>query len=476
MTAPDIVVVLSDQQRPDTCGIYGQRLPVTPNLDAMAAAGVVFDQAFTVQPLCGPSRASIQTGLVPTRLGCWRNGLALPVGVETLATRLGALGYRTSYVGKWHLASDRGRLPPGRVPARLATKPVPVERRGGYVDGWFAADALEHTSRPYTGHVYDAAGARVDLHGYRVDALTDLALAELRVPDDRPRLLFVSYLEPHHQNGLGRGVGPKGWAAGFAEPDVPGDLSGRLGEWRWSAAEYLAACASVDANLGRILAAVDARAAQRSGVRDARETLVVFASDHGNHFRTRNAGFKRSCHDASIRVPLVLRGPGFDTGERCGALVTLLDLVPTLVVAAGGEDPGVDGQALQQVLRGTSRAELLVQISESQIGRALRTTSHTYSVRAPDRRPGHGRSRPAADLYVEDKCYDNLADPAQRRNLVADPATAVLRAELAERLGRAIEEVEGLRPRIVSRREYHAGSPSPLRPRGRERESRGRAP
>src|SRR6185503_8960863 len=100
MPAPDIVVVLSDQQRPDSCGVYGQALSVTPNLDAMASEGVVFEHAFTVQPLCGPARASLQTGLMPTRLGCWRNGLALPMGIDTLATRLGALGYRTSYVGK----------------------------------------------------------------------------------------------------------------------------------------------------------------------------------------------------------------------------------------------------------------------------------------------------------------------------------------------------------------------------------------
>ena len=109
MTRPNVIVVLSDQQRPDSCGVFGQHLPVTPRLDALAGAGVAFDEAFTVQPVCGPARAAIQTGLHPTRTGCWRNGIALPPGEPTLADRMGALGYQTGYIGKWHLASNRGR-------------------------------------------------------------------------------------------------------------------------------------------------------------------------------------------------------------------------------------------------------------------------------------------------------------------------------------------------------------------------------
>ncbi len=107
MAQPNVLVVLSDQQRPDSCGVFGQRLPVTPRLDALAADGVVFDQAFTVQPVCGPARAAIQTGLYPTTTGCWRNGIALPVGTATLADHMAALGYQTGYIGKWHLAINR---------------------------------------------------------------------------------------------------------------------------------------------------------------------------------------------------------------------------------------------------------------------------------------------------------------------------------------------------------------------------------
>lgn len=442
MARPNVLVVLSDQQRPDSCGVFGQRLPVTPRLDALAAGGVAFDRAVTVQPLCGPARAAIQTGRYPTRTGCWRNGIALPPPVDTLADRMHALGYRTGYVGKWHLASNRGRhLPADRPPARFERRPVPPERRGGYRDAWAAADALELTSGPTRGHVWDEDGRRVDLHGYRVDALTDLAVDRLdRFADDRPFFLFVSYLEPHHQNDRFRTIGPQGWARRFRDFDRPGDLPPWRGDWRWNYAEYLACCASVDANLGRLVDHLD-----RRGRLD--DTLVVFSSDHGNHFRTRNLEYKRSPHDASIRVPLVISGPGFRGGTRRRDLATNLDLLPTIVTAAGGDDPHLDGRPLQT--DAGAPADVLVQISESGIGRALRTPTHTYAARAPARNPLAGHLRPASDRYVGTHLYDDVNDPHQRRNLVDDPGAVELRHRLAARLAERIHEVEGTRPTVT---------------------------
>jgi uncharacterized sulfatase len=137
VSSPNVLVVLSDQQRPDSCGVFGQRLSVTPRLDALAADGVAFDEAFTVQPVCGPARAALQTGWYRTTTGCWRNGIALPPGTETVADRMRRLGYQTGYVGKWHLASNRGHaLPADRPIARFEREPVPEEGRGGYRDVW----------------------------------------------------------------------------------------------------------------------------------------------------------------------------------------------------------------------------------------------------------------------------------------------------------------------------------------------------
>jgi len=438
MGRPNVLIVLSDQQRPDSCGVFGQRLPVTPRLDALAADGVAFDSAFTVQPVCGPARAAIQTGQYPTRNGCWRNGVALAPSSHTLATRMNELGYQTGYVGKWHLASDRGRGRPTDRPAvHLERRPVPPERRGGYRDVWVAADALEHTSGPTGGHIYDEDGRTVELQGFRVDAIADIAIGRLDRLDDRPFLLFVSFLEPHHQNDRFRTIGPPGWARRFRDFDRPGDLPRWRGDWRWNYAEYLACCASVDHNLGRLVDHLE-----RSGRLD--DTLVVFTSDHGSHFRTRNFEYKRSPHDASIRVPLVIAGPGFRGGHRRGDLVTNLDLLPTLVAAAGGDDddgPFLDGRPLQ--VESAAPTDILIQISESQIGRALRTPTHTYAAKAPTRSPFAGHRRPAADRYVGTHLYDNVRDPHQRRNLIDDPSVADLRDALAARLATRIHEIEG---------------------------------
>jgi uncharacterized sulfatase len=442
MSQPNVVVVLSDQQRPDSCGVFGQGLPVTPRLDALAADGLAFDEAFTVQPVCGPSRAAIQTGLYPTTTGCWRNGIALPSSTGTLADRMAALGYQTGYIGKWHLASNRGRnLPPDRPAARFERRPVPPERRGGYRDAWVAADALEHTSGPTSGHVYDETGERVDLHGYRVDALTDLAIDRLdRFASDRPFFLFVSFLEPHHQNNRFRTIGPHGWADRFRHFDRPGDLPAWWGDWRWNYAEYLACCASIDANLGRIVDHLD-----HSDRLD--DTVIVFTSDHGSHFRTRNLEYKRSPHDASIRIPLVIAGPGFRGGLHRRDLATNLDLLPTIVTAAGGDDPGLDGRPLQTDARAPD--DVLVQISESQIGRALRTHTHTFAASAARRNPFAGHLRPAADHYVGTHLYDNVSDPHQAHNLIDQPAAAGLRHDLALRLSSRIRHVEGTDPTIT---------------------------
>ncbi len=442
MDQPNVLVVMSDQQRPDSCGVFGQRLPVTPRLDALAAQGVAFDEAFTVQPVCGPSRAAIQTGLYPTASGCWRNGIALPPGVPTLADRVATLGYQTGYIGKWHLASNRGRnLPADRRTGRFERGPVPPERRGGYRDVWVAADALEHTSGATSGHVYDEAGEPVSLAGYRVDALTDLAIDRLDgFARDRPFLLFLSFLEPHHQNNRLRTIGPQGWAKRFRDFDRPGDLPPWRGDWRWNYAEYLACCASIDANLGRLLDHLEA-----SGQFD--DTLVVFTSDHGSHFRTRNLEYKRSPHDASIRIPLVIAGPGFRGGIHRRDLATNLDVLPTIVTAAGGSDPAVDGRALQT--DADAPDDVLVQISESQIGRALRTPTHTYGARARAVNPLAGHLQPTADLYVGTCLYDNSSDPHQQHNLIDEPAAAGIRRDLADRLARKIAEVECVRPTVT---------------------------
>ena len=198
---PNILFIFSDQQRWDTIGCYGENmgrtLGLTSNLDAMAGDGVRFSHAFTAQPVCGPTRACLQPGLNATQTGCWQNGIPLPPDAVTLPRLLKPAGYEVGYIGKWHLASGGGAKHDYR------DAPVPPDGRGGYNDFWLASDVLEFTSHSYDGHMFDKDMNKVPFpkDRYRVDALTDFAMDYLHTRDGkRPFFLFLSYVEPHHQN------------------------------------------------------------------------------------------------------------------------------------------------------------------------------------------------------------------------------------------------------------------------------------
>ncbi len=356
----------------------------------------------------------------------------MPQDHKTVAHWLSEAGYEVGYIGKWHLASTGDQ-------ANYRTRPVPLERRGGYKDYWLAADVLEFTSHGYDGHMFNEDNEKVEFEGYRVDCQTDYALDYLRTRDlERPFFLFLSYLEPHHQNDHNRYEGPEGSKERFGDFVVPGDLADTEGDWRENYPDYLGCINSLDRNLGRILDHLE-----RMGI--AEETLIIFTSDHGSHFRTRNSEYKRACHDGCVRVPMVLRGPGFTGGGAPEGLVSLIDLPPTLLRAAGLTVPGyMRGYPLQGLASGAAadwREEVFIQISESHVGRALRTERWKYSVRAPGR---DGWEDMDAERYVEDFLYDLESDPHERDNLVSDPDHADVRADLAERLKAHIAAVEGI--------------------------------
>lgn len=428
---PNIVFLFSDQQRWDTVGCYGQKLDITPNLDKMAREGVRFENSFTCQPVCGPARAALQTGKYPTEIGCHTNGRPLPLDEKTMAHHLTAAGYEVGYIGKWHLAKQQA---------------VPPERRGGYKDYWLASDVLEFTSHSYDGHMFNDKMEKVDFpkDRYRVDCVTDYVVDYLKTRTrEKPFFLFVSYIEPHFQNDHKCFEGPKGSKEKYAKFDVPGDLEGTKGDWREEYPDYLGCCNSLDANIGRVRETLD-----KLGLAD--DTLVVYTSDHACHFRTRNAEYKRSCHDNSIRTPLIAYGPGFKGGKVVRDMVSLIDLPPTVLAAAGVATPKVmRGRALQEVANGTAKnwpEEVFVQISEAEIGRAVRTKKWKYSVVAP--KPTEGPQPPGADAYTENYLYDLEKDPHERNNLAREPACAAIRAELAGVLKRRMVAVGEKEPAI----------------------------
>lgn len=449
----NIIFYFTDQQRWDTCGCFGQPLDVTPNLDRLAQEGVRFANAFTAQPVCGPCRALFQTGKYPTETGCFRNNIMLPANVPTLAGYLEAAGYETAYVGKWHLASDGEADMPPRIDHTVSA--IPREYRGGYTGYWRAADVLEFTSHGYDGFVFDENNRRIDFKGYRADCITDMALEFLDGYDGKkPFFMTVSHIEPHHQNDHGHYEGPEGSRERFRDFVLPEDLKALGGNSAEEYPDYLGQCASLDRNLGRLTAKL-----REKGLYDS--TVILFTSDHGSHFRTRNRDahlcggddYKRSCHDSCLHVPLVIAGGPYRGGRTVDALVSTASL-PKTILALAGVDAGdaMIGENLLDVVENRNPGrpnEIFAQISESRVGRCIRTERYLYSVYAPG---VHGAEAPAADCYADDFLYDMAQDPWQLENRAADPAFAGVKAVLRERLLDWIQRAEGVRPVITDGR------------------------
>ncbi len=441
-TPPNVIIFLSDQQRWDSLGCYGQELPLTPNLDRMAAEGVRFEGAFTCQPVCGPARSCLQTGKYATETGCFRNNIGLPLDETTIAHRMSAAGYEVGYLGKWHLASTGL----GDIRINFRERAVPAAYRGGYKDFWLAADVMEFTSHSYDGHLFDADNRRVEFpeNRYRVDAQTDFAIDYLRRRDrSRPLFLFISYIEPHHQNDHGHFEGPRGSKQRWKDFRTPGDLVDTKGDWRAEYPDYLGFIHSLDENLCLLRTEL-----QSLGM--AENTLLLYTSDHACHFRTRNSEYKRACHDNAIRVPMIACGPGFRGGTVVRELVSLIDVPPTILAAGGVALPdSMRGRPLQGLVDRSAAAdwprEVFVQISESHVGRAIRTSRWKYAVTAPGKNGGRDA---ASDLYVESNLYDLQSDPHERVNLVAEAALAEVRARLAETLKRRMRQAGESAPTI----------------------------
>ncbi len=447
----NIIFYFTDQQRWDTCGCFGQPLDITPNLDQLAREGVKFDNAFSPQPVCGPCRALFQTGKWPTETGCFRNNIMLPAGVKTLGNYIEEAGYETAYIGKWHLASDGELEQPPTIDHTVTA--IPRELRGGYTGFWRAADVLEFTSHGYDGFVFDENDRRVDFKGYRADCINDMALEFFDQYDGKkPFFMTISQIEPHHQNDRKHYEGPEGSKERFNDFVLPEDLKALGGNAAEEYPDYLGQCASLDENLGRLVAKLKEKGLYEN-------TVIIFASDHGSHFLTRNRDshlngyddYKRSCHDAALHVPLVIAGGPYRGGLAVEELVSTASL-PKTILALAGVDVGdaMIGENLLDVVekKDDNRPnEIFAQISESRVGRCIRTARYTYSVYAPG---VNGGAAAASDRYADDFLYDMEQDPYQLNNVVADPAYAQVKAELRERLLDWIWRAEGTRPVITN--------------------------
>ena len=423
----NIIFYFSDQQRYDTVN-----RDVMPNLIQLADEGTFFENCYTCQPVCGPARASLQTGVYPTECGCHINGIPLRDDTKSIADYFNENGYDTAYIGKLHLASGKN----DGENIKCEKTAIPTNRLWGY-KYFRGADVLEFTSHGYDGYVFDEKGNKIDFEGYRADRINDFAIEFIENHNgEKPFFMFVSQLEPHHQNDHGRFEGPKEKVDKYKNYPIPEDLTQLKGNYKEQYPNYLAAIESLDDNLGRLV-----KTLKKKGIYD--NTTIIYTSDHGCHFKTRNNEYKRSCHDASIHIPLVIKGSGFEVGKIDDRVVSLIDLPPTLLYSGLLSTPEYfQGKPLQSKVD----CDLaFVQISESQCGRAIRTKDYTYSVSCAKFLSSH------SNIYFEDYLYDNNNDKSQMNNLINMHEYDEVKKRLKELLLIQIDKIEGKRPKILPR-------------------------
>src|SRR5438876_8337860 len=328
---PNVLFILPDEWRAQATGYNGDTNVHAPALDRLERESVNFENAISGNPVCCPFRASLMTGQYPLRNGVFINDVELAPNGPTLGETFAKAGYRTGFIGKWHLYGS----PDGKYGRRLAYNPP--DKRSGF-DYWKACEC----SHDYNHSLYYEGDDPTPKYWPGYDAIAQTADAcafiEKQAKSPDPYFLVLSLGPPHFPLG----TAPERYQAQFREraielrPNVPED---RRKEATGMLRGYYAHMAAVDDCLASLLATLD-----RTGT--AEDTIVVFTSDHGDMMLSQGLTTKLHPWDESIRVPFLVRYPAKygRKGRRLRTPLNSPDIMPTLLGACGLPVPGsVDG-------------------------------------------------------------------------------------------------------------------------------------
>jgi choline-sulfatase len=433
-----MLLLMVDQLAAGWLPCYGHGVVRAPNLERLAAEGVVFESAYCASPLCAPSRSALLTGRLPSRTGVYDNAAELRASEPTVVHHLRALGYATCLSGKMHFVGPdqlhgfEDRLTTDVYPADLDWTPdwrLPLTDRLP----WY--HTMESVLRPGVC----AASMQMDyddmVAAQGVRRLLDLA----RARDGRPFFLCVSFTHPHDPWE----VRPEYWER-YSESDISLPAVGSLAR---SEADphslrlrdmagiddvvlsdeqvlrarhaYYAAISYADDRIGEVLDAL-----RLTGLEE--ETIVVFCADHGEMLGERGLWYKMAFFEPAARVPLVVWAPGRLAPGRVSAPVSLLDLPPTLLdlcshPAADDLAAGMDGRSLFGLLPGRAG---------SGSGAVVASEYLAEGVRSPAVMLRRGRFKYVWCADDPEFLFDVAADPHELVNLAADPDCAARCAEL----------------------------------------------
>ncbi len=365
MKRKNILFIMADQMAAPLLPIYGPSPIKLPHLSRLASQSVVFDSAYCNSPLCAPSRFTLVSGQLPSKIGAYDNAADFPADVPTYAHYLRRLGYRTALSGKMHFCG------PDQLHGyeeRLTSDIYPADY--GWAVNWDAPDV-----RPSWYHNMSSvlqAGPcvrtnQLDFDEEVVFKAQQYLFDHIREAGEQPFCLTVSMTHPHDPYTI-----PKRFWDLYTDEEIPlpqdvpaqaaldphsqrllkvydlWDKPLPVDKIRDARRAYFGACSYIDDNVGKLLQTLE-----DTGLAD--DTLIVFSGDHGDMLGERGLWYKMNWFEMSARVPLLVYAPGQFAASRVSASVSTADLLPTLVELAGGQlspELPLDGRSLLGHLNG----------------------------------------------------------------------------------------------------------------------------
>ncbi|MEM6688916.1 MAG: sulfatase [Planctomycetota bacterium] len=436
----NVVFILTDDHRFDAMGFAGHPFLNTPNLDSIAANGVHLKNAFVTTSLCSPSRASILTGMYTHRHRVIDNNRLVPPGTVFFPQYLQAGGYKTGFVGKWHMGGHHDDPRPG-------------------FDYWVSFKGQGNYLSPGPRYTLNVNGERKPQNGYITDELTDYALSWLDEQKDgkQPFFLYLSHKAVHSNfTPAERHAGkydnedlsflPRGEDV-TAKKNAPRWVRDQRNSWHgidfsyhsdkgldWLYRRYCETILGVDDSVGRVLQKL-----KDMGIHD--ETLVIYMGDNGFMWGEHGLIDKRVSYEASMRVPMIMQCPDlYEGGQAVERVIGNIDVGPTVLHAAGLETPAqMDGQSFLDLPNNPDMSWrdnfLYVYYWEKNFPQtptqfALRGDRFKYIT--------------YYGLWDADELYDLQSDPGELNNLLYDPAYKSVAKSMEDELYQMLGDAGGM--------------------------------
>ena len=451
---PNLVLITTDSLGWNALGDCGGGFVETPRLDELAAAGARFDTAYVTAPVCGPSRTGLYTGQYPHAVGGWTNGIGIQQDVATMGDYLQAAGYRTGYVGKWHLDGDyfgTGTAAAGYDAEFWYDGQDYREDVGEEYWQWYRNGMETRVAETPIDEIHDRGITRTDTWAGNITERALAFLAEAR-HDDRPFFLAVNYDEPHEPSTCpppfcdryrgvryplppnyettaeldANGKPPRqvafaeAYADGRAFMDSLSDAPAGGGIYR---PLYFGSVEFVDDEIGRVLDAIQPQ-----------DSIVTFTSDHGHYLGAHGLDLKGfPMYDEVTNVPLIVQGRSVPAGVVSDTLVSLIDVLPTFLDFAGTAIPdhlhGESFRATAEDPRVSHRDVALVE--HNGYGQGRTDGDGLYPVRCLRTDDGY---KLVLNLLETDELYDLTDDPGECHNAIAEDQYAAIRNRLHDAL------------------------------------------